>query len=351
MLEPVVLDLEKPTVRLIDQRRLPQVLEYLDASSIEDMVDAIRTLAVRGAPAIGIAAAYSVALEAHKNRSLDLTALRELLDKAAERLAGSRPTAVNLFNALERIRAVAQAEHPDSASLASALEKEARLIHQEDLEASREMGRAGAELISDGDACLTHCNAGALATGGLGTALAVFYAAREAGKNIHVYADETRPLLQGARLTAFELLQNGIPCTLICDDMAGFLMKQQRVQAVFTGADRVARNGDAANKIGTYSLAVLANHHRIPFYIVAPVSTFDADARDGSDIPIEERRPDEVRGFRSEVTAPEDVEVWNPAFDVTPAELITAIITEKGVHRPPYTDAITSILTGEDAGA
>jgi methylthioribose-1-phosphate isomerase len=249
------------------------------------------------------------------------------------------------------MRTVAQVEHPDGASLATALEKEARLIHQEDLEASREMGRAGAELINDGDACLTHCNAGALATGGLGTALAVFYAAREAGKTIHVYADETRPLLQGARLTAFELLQNGIPCTLICDDMAGFLMKQQRIQGVFTGADRVACNGDAANKIGTYSLAVLANHHRIPFYVVAPVSTFDADARDGSDIPIEERRPDEVRGFRSEVTAPENVEVWNPAFDVTPAELITAIITEKGVHSPPYTDAITSILTGEDAGA
>lgn len=351
MLETVTLDIERSTVRLIDQRRLPQTLEYLDIVDVEGMFDAIKTLAVRGAPAIGIAAAYSMALEAHKSRGLELPALRQLLEKTSERLGQSRPTAVNLFNALDRMTRTVQQQYGTSATLADAVIAEARQIHEEDLEASRCMGRAGAELINDGDSCLTHCNAGGLATGGLGTALAVFYAAKEAGKNIRVFADETRPLLQGARLTAFELTENGIPCTLICDDMAGFLMKQGRVQSVFTGADRIARNGDAANKIGTYSLAVLAKHHGIPFYIVAPLSTFDAEADDGSDIPIEERPPDEVRGFRSERTAPKGIDVWNPAFDVTPAELINAIITEEGVHRPPYGDAINSILEMENGGA
>lgn len=348
MLEPVSLDLSIPAVRIIDQRRLPESLEYRDLRNAADVADAIRTLAVRGAPAIGIAAAYCLALEACRLAALEPPRLLEALEAAAGTLAASRPTAVNLFNALAQMLAAARREHASGAALAAALEAEARRIHAADLEASRQMGRFGALLVADGAACLTHCNAGGLATGGLGTALAVFYAAKAAGKKIHVYVDETRPLLQGARLTAFELLENGVPCTLICDGAAGFLMQRRGVHAVFTGADRIARNGDAANKIGTFSLAVLAHHHGIPFYIVAPLSTFDAGAPDGSAIPVEERAADEVRGFAGRRSAPRDVPAWNPAFDVTPAGLISGIVTERGVLRPPYESAIAAALEGTE---
>ena len=326
---PETLQWRGDALRIVDQRALPDALLYLDCRDVADVAGAIRTLAVRGAPAIGIAAAYGVVLGALADRNA--------VSRHIETLAATRPTAVNLFWALERMRGVAarSAGEAREAYLAALL-AEARAIHAEDVENNRRMGRFGQELLPREAAVLTHCNAGALATGGYGTALGVLRAAREAGKRIRVYADETRPLLQGARLTAWELAEDGFDVTLICDGMAGALMASGRVDAVIVGADRIAANGDAANKIGTYALAVLAAHHGIPFYVAAPRSTFDAAIASGADIPIEERDGGEIRRLPGGQSVPERIPVWNPAFDVTPAALIAAIVTEDGVHRAPY---------------
>ncbi len=323
-------------VRLLDQRRLPDELVYLDCADYRDVADAIRTLAVRGAPAIGIAAAMGLALGARNLASVPADEFPSRLAKIADELASTRPTAVNLFWALDRMKRVAaQHRQLERAVLVRRLKDEAQAILEEDVAMNRTMGAIGATFIHDQDTVLTHCNAGALATGGYGTALGVIRAAWGSGKQIRVVADETRPVLQGARLTAWELMQDGIPVTLITDNMAGALMRQGRIQTCIVGADRITANGDVANKIGTYSVAVLAHHHGLPFYVAAPTSTLDLSLRSGADIPIESRNPREVTHVNGGATvAPEGVAVDNPAFDVTPAELITAIITEKGAFRP-----------------
>jgi methylthioribose-1-phosphate isomerase len=344
-------------LELIDQRRLPGEFVKLKIRSVEQLHEAIRTLTVRGAPAIGVAAAYGpvLALQWLTGRPSLQEALDEVL-RACDYLATSRPTAVNLFWALDRIRAKARAVGQTSASsvepepqatvqsLGGAILAEANAIYREDVEMCRRIGENGERLIRDGFAVLTHCNAGALATAGQGTALSLFYEAQKKGRRFRVYADETRPLLQGARLTAWELQQAGIKVTVICDNMAGSLMKQGKIQAVVTGADRIAANGDTANKIGTYGVAVLARHHGIPFYIAAPSSTFDLSIASGAEIPIEERNPDEVTRCAGVQTAPSGVAVYNPAFDVTDAKLITAIITEKGVIENPNAERIHEML-------
>ena len=321
---------------ILDQTELPvrEVIQRID--TVERMVEAIQKLRVRGAPLIGISAAYGLALSARLHRTDPDFAERVSAD--AKRLAASRPTAVNLFWAIDRcMREIldthASAGADEAARRALALAEE---MKQEDLLINRRLGEFGAGLIEDGDGILTHCNAGALATAGYGTALGVIRAAHEAGKRVHVYADETRPLLQGARLTCWELLRDGIPVTLQADSMAGVLMAQGRIQKVVVGADRIAANGDTANKIGTYSVAVLAKAHGIPFYIAAPVSTIDAKIREGREIPIEFRDMQEMRAFQGIPSAPEGIDAFNPAFDVTPASLIAGIITEKGVFRFPY---------------
>jgi len=309
-------------------------------------------LRVRGAPAIGIAAAYGVCVGLRTVAGEDEEALLRRLDEVCDYLAGSRPTAVNLFWALERMKRKAaelRADGRTPAQIAAALLDEAKTIHDEDRRMCRAIGRHGAGLLSDGMGVLTHCNAGGLATSEYGTALAVFFAAAESGKTLRVYADETRPLLQGARLTTWELLQRGIDVTLICDSMAAQVMREGKVQAVVTGADRIAANGDAANKIGTYSAAVAAKHHDIPFYVAAPSSTFDLSLPDGSAIPIEERDPREITHGFGRQTAPEGVGVYNPAFDVTPAELIGAIVCERGVIRPVTRERIAEVLARGDA--
>jgi methylthioribose-1-phosphate isomerase len=304
-------------LELLDQRLLPEKTEYVACRSAEEVARAIRDMVVRGAPAIGCAAAFGVVLSKGSPESFDV-------------LARSRPTAVNLFWALERMKK------------AKDLEAEARAIYEADLAANRALGKLGAELIPEGARIMTHCNTGALATAGYGTALGVIRSAKE--KKISVIANETRPYLQGARLTAWELVQEGIPCTLITDSMAGHLMARGEVDLVIVGADRIAANGDVANKIGTYPLAVLAKRHGIPFYVAAPCSTFDPSIPDGSGIPIEERPAAEVTGYRGMRWAPQGVSVRNPAFDVTPAELITGIICEKGIASPPYGESITALL-------
>jgi methylthioribose-1-phosphate isomerase len=304
-------------LELLDQRLLPDKTVYVTCRSAEEVAQAIRDMVVRGAPAIGCAAAFGVVLS-------------EGSPEAFEVLAKSRPTAVNLFWALERMKK------------AKNLEAEAIAIYEEDLAANRAMGKLGAALIPEGARVMTHCNTGALATAGYGTALGVIRAAKS--KNISVIANETRPYLQGARLTAWELVQEGIPCTLITDSMAGHLMSRGEVDVVVVGADRIAANGDVANKIGTYPLAVLAERHAIPFYVAAPISTFDPEIPDGSRIPIEERPAAEVTGYRDTRWAPEGVAVRNPAFDVTPAGLVTGIICEKGIAYPPYRESIAALL-------
>jgi len=330
-------------VELIDQTRLPHEVVTLTISDYRKLAEAIQKMKIRGAPAIGIAAAYGVVLGIQ-----DLGNERELDSRfkdVVETLKNTRPTAVNLFWALERMRRVfhthRQAGLPD---LKEKLLEEAKRIHEEDIEANKAIGHYGVDLMSDNATILTHCNAGALATGGYGTALGVVRATWEAGKLAKVLVDETRPRLQGARLTAWELKQDGIPFELITDSMAGSLMASGEVDAVIVGADCIAANGDMANKIGTYSLAVLGHHHGIPFYVAAPVSTIDPAIADGSKIPIEERDTEEITYIQGTRIAPEDVEVRNPAFDVTPAKLITAIITEKGVLKPPYIEEIEHVL-------
>ena len=315
---------------LLDQTRLPLEERWLPCTDYRQVVRAIRTMVVRGAPAIGVAAAYATVLAAREGAGTpDFAAF---MARAREELASSRPTAVNLFWALDRMERCWEASGPDLPRL----EREAQAIHREDLEMNRAMGRFGAELVPQGARILTHCNAGALATGGYGTALGVIRAAHAQGKVAMVYADETRPLLQGARLTAYELAADHIPVTLICDDMAGALMARGQVDLVVVGCDRMAANGDFANKIGTYSLAVLARHHHIPFYTALPSSTVDLSLPDGRGIPVEERGPEEVSSFAGRRTGPEGVPVWNPSFDVTPHQLLTGIITERGVLTPPF---------------
>ena len=335
-------------LRLVDQTRLPVELTYLDCGDVETVFEAIRSLRVRGAPAIGIAAAYGVCLGLQTVKGRDEPAFFARLEEVAGYLAQSRPTAVNLFWALDRMRKAAAAwrGRATTAEIAEHLREEAQAIHEEDRAMCRAIGRHGAALLSDGQGVLTHCNAGGLATAEYGTALAVFYAAQDAGKRLHVYADETRPLLQGARLTAWELQQRGIDVTLICDSMAGQVMREGRVQAVVVGADRIAANGDTANKIGTYGVAMLAAAHHIPFYVAAPTSTFDLSLASGDEIPIEQRAAEEItRGFGRQ-TAPEGIQVYNPAFDVTPAWLINAIICERGVIQPVTREAIKQMVGG-----
>ena len=332
-------------LELIDQRRLPLEFEYVACDTAAQTADAIRDMVVRGAPAIGCTAAYGVALEAQRH----LQAPRAQFDAALEHsfavLAASRPTAVNLFWAIERMRQChAQMRGGTTLAEAAALLELARQIAADDVEINRAMGRHGAKLIADGARIMTHCNAGALATAGHGTALGVIRSARDAGKRISVIANETRPYLQGARLTAWELVQENIPVTLATDNMAGHLMQQGRVDVIVVGADRIAANGDTANKIGTYTVAVLAERHRIPFYIAAPLSTIDLAIADGSAIPIEERDPAEVTGFRGLRWAPEGVSVFNPAFDVTPAALISGLITEEGVIERPDAGKIRALF-------
>jgi len=322
-------------LEMIDQRVLPMHFEYLAYTNAKEVAEGIRSMVVRGAPAIGCAAAYGVALEAIASQHQTTDAFKQTMEKGFELLAQSRPTAVNLFWALQRMRACwEKASSAPPPQIAAILLEEAHEVSREDVRINRAMGAFGATLLSDGARVLTHCNAGALATAGHGTALGVFRSAVEAGKKISVIADETRPFLQGARLTAWEMVQENIPVTLITDNMAGFMMSRGEIDAVIVGADRVARNGDVANKIGTYMVAVLAKRHQIPFYVACPISTIDMTIATGKDIPIEERADKEVKGFREYLWAAEGVQIRNPSFDVTPQELITAIITEEGYFKP-----------------
>jgi len=332
-------------LEMIDQRVLPSEFRYLAYRTAEEVAQGIRLMVVRGAPAIGCAAAYGVALEAFALNSRSLDDFHAGMTKAFEVLAASRPTAVNLFWALNRMKAhLASLGDQAPNALAQALLVEAHAVFDEDIAVNKAMGAHGAALLKDGDRVLTHCNAGALATAGHGTALGVFRSAVSMGKKIEVIADETRPFLQGARLTAWEMVQEGIPTTLISDGMAGHLMATGCVDAVVVGTDRVARNGDVANKIGTYMVAVLAHRHSIPFYVACPLSTIDMSIPNGAAIPIEERAADEVLGHAGVQWAARGVKVRNPAFDITPAELVTALITEKGVVRKPNEVALNELF-------
>jgi methylthioribose-1-phosphate isomerase len=333
-------------VRLIDQTQLPEALVYWDCHTIEDVWESIRSLRVRGAPAIGIAAAMGVVLGVRVVAGGDREAFAQQLEGVLTYLGTSRPTAVNLFWALERMRNCFARSEPGDKAPQERLLREALAIQEEDQRMCRAIGEAGAALITDHSGVLTHCNAGALATGGIGTALAVLYVAAEQGRSFRIFADETRPLLQGARLTAWELRQAGLDVTLLCDSMAAQVMKEGRVQLVLVGADRIAANGDTANKIGTYGLALLAHAHGIPFYVAAPSSTFDLTLPTGDGIPIELRDTQEVTHGFGKQTAPLGVAVYNPAFDVTPHALITGIITERGILQPVTEAAIRAAVQG-----
>ncbi|OHC06011.1 MAG: S-methyl-5-thioribose-1-phosphate isomerase [Planctomycetes bacterium RIFOXYC2_FULL_41_27] len=332
-------------IRLIDQTLLPNELKYVYCEDIKSIWHAIKTLMVRGAPAIGIAGAMGVVLGIKEVQAKDADAFLKELKRVTTYLGSSRPTAVNLFWGLARMERVAQENRGKSVKdIKEILLQEAIRIQNEDKAICRQIGENGAEFIKDNNGVLTHCNAGGLATADYGTALAVLFKAKEQGKHIKVFADETRPLLQGSRLTAWELMQAGIDVTLICDNMAAHVMKLGKVQCVIVGADRIAANGDTANKIGTYGVSILAKEHGIPFYVAAPVSTFDLSIKSGNDIPIEERSPEEVTNGFGKRTAPEGVKVFNPAFDVTPAKNIAAIITEKGVIKNPSVENIQRVL-------
>ena len=324
----------KNKIRYIDQTLLPHKVKFVECSDIRKLWKAIKRLEIRGAPAIGIAGALGVALIAARSKANTSLALIKEVRKCVKYLASSRPTAVNLFWALKRMEFLAKSNSSHSIQdLKKLLIKEAIKIINEDKSSCRAMARHGAKLVKNGDTILTHCNAGGLATADYGTALGVLFEAKKQGKRIKVYVDETRPLLQGARLTTWELLNEGIDTTLICDNMAASLMAKGNIDKIFVGADRIASNGDAANKIGTYSLAVLAKYHKVPFYVVAPLSTFDFNIKTGRQIPIEERSADEVRSVMGCMIAQRNVKVYNPAFDVTPNKLITAIITENGISK------------------
>ncbi len=334
---------KRKSLVLIDQRRLPAQEVFVPCRTYIQVAQAIEKMVVRGAPAIGIVAAYGLALGMMSLREGGAGALERDFRRIHGRLERTRPTARNLFWALERMRGVFDRRKGEGLqALKKALLDEARAIEREDAETNRRIGRNGRSLLRDGDCVLTHCNAGALATAAYGTALGIIRAAVEEGKKIRVYVDETRPFLQGARLTAWELERDGIPAVLITDGMAGWLMKGGEIRSVFVGADRIARNGDTANKIGTYTVAVLAREHGIPFYVAAPESTIDRSIAGGEGIPIEERDPREVREIAGRLITVPDIEVRNPAFDVTPAELITAIVTERGIHSPPYEQTLAS---------
>ncbi len=331
--------------RMIDQRRLPSEEIWLEYDNYSEVAEAIRSMVVRGAPAIGVAAAFGAWFGARDIESESSAEFMRQFEEACAHLAATRPTAVNLFWALERMKTFARANLDRSVmELKIGLEYEALAIAEEDERLNRTLGKNGARLIADGARVLTHCNAGALATGGYGTALGVLRAAVEAGKNISVVADETRPFMQGARLTAWELQKDNIPVTLICDNMAGYLMSKGEIDCVIVGADRIAANGDVANKIGTYTVAVLAREHQIPFYVAAPLSTIDMSLEDGSLIPIEERDGREVTHVGEIQLAPAGVAVRNPAFDVTPARLISAIITEAGVVEDNFTQGLAALF-------
>ena len=332
-------------LRLLDQTKLPVEQRSLELSHYQEVVQAITEMRVRGAPAIGVAAAYAVAMSA---RDIQAETHQEFLARLAEsgnEIASARPTAVNITWAVQRMLDVAASE-PGLNEVKARLLAEAQRIQEEDVEINRRMGKYGAELMPDGGAVLTHCNTGALATAGYGTALGVIRAGWESGKRFHVFNTETRPFLQGARLTSWELVQLGIPSTLIVDSGAGLLMRRGEISCAIVGADRIAANGDVANKIGTYSLAVVARENGIPFYVAAPASTVDLNISSGSEIPIEERRPEEVTRFSGAQTAPEGIGVRNPAFDVTPHQYITAIVTEKGIVREPYSENLFSAVKG-----
>lgn len=339
---------------MLDQRLLPDEIVYLKLSNVEEVWDGIKQLKVRGAPAIGIAAAFGVYLSIRKfkPKNENMNEFIQELEKQANYLATSRPTAVNLFWALERMKKFAR-ENASNNSISQLKEKllqEAKLIQKEDEEVCRKIGENALTLLHDNIGLLTHCNAGGLATAKYGTALAPMYLAKEKGWNFRVFADETRPVLQGARLTAFELHQAGIDVTLICDNMAAMVMSKGWVQAVIVGTDRVAANGDVANKIGTYGLAILAKEHGIPFYVACPISTIDMNTSSGKEIPIEERDEKEVSEGFGKRTAPKGVKIFNPAFDVTPNQYVSAIITEKGILYPPYTQSLTNLFkTDEDS--
>ncbi len=326
-------------VRLIDQTKLPSEVVYVHCGDVESVAQAIESMKVRGAPAIGVTAAYGAVLGVTPDAEKGWW---DKFETSLSRLSRTRPTAVNLFWALNRMKDAGMELHGlDASEARRLLLEEACKIHDEDREVCDRMGENGATLLEDGSTVLTHCNAGALATGGSGTALSVIYAAANQGKKIKVYADETRPFLQGARLTAWELSQNGIDVTLICDNMAASVMKRGMIDCVIVGSDRIASNGDVANKIGTYGLAVLAKEHGIPFYAVAPLSTVDMSLNSGAEIPIEERAAAEVYAAFSRPQAPEGVKIYNPAFDVAPNQLVSAIISEKGIARQPYTESLS----------
>jgi methylthioribose-1-phosphate isomerase len=328
-------------VRFLDQTRLPGEVVFVETTDEHIIARAIKNLAIRGAPLIGIAAAYAVALASRNIDSDHPSRTSAQLDKAINLLAGTRPTAVNLFWALNRQKKIIDDHRGDGlASVCEELLKEARRIHAEDATMCRTIGQLGSVLLPNAAVVLTHCNTGALATGGIGTALGIIRTSWEQQKLKHVYIDETRPLLQGARLTAWELHEAGIPSTLLTDNSAGFLMQQGIVNAVIVGADRIARNGDVANKVGTYSLAILAGYHRVPMYVAAPTSTIDPGTKDGKAIPIEQRSAREVTEIQGKSIAPPGTHVYSPAFDITPSNLVTAIITERGVLKAPYESSI-----------
>ncbi|ANM30876.1 methylthioribose-1-phosphate isomerase [Acidobacteria bacterium Mor1] len=334
-------------VRMLDQRLLPSTEKYLMLRSPGEVADAIREMVVRGAPAIGVSAAFGLAMGASDAVERDPAGFDQVMEQHYTRMAAARPTAVNLFWAIERMKQVAgeaRSGGMDNKGIAARLEHEAQQIHDEDLESCKAIGRFGAELVADGSRLLTHCNAGGLATAGYGTALGVVRGAVEAGKKLTVLADETRPFLQGSRLTSWELMKDGIDTVLITDGMSGSLMRRGEIDLVVVGSDRIAANGDIANKIGTYNVAVLAKEHDIPFYVAAPLSTIDRNCPDGDSIPIEERDPKEVTEFHGTPVAPEGVGVKNPAFDVTPASYVKAIVTDKGIARPPYTDSLAALF-------
>src|SRR5436309_8087634 len=334
---------EADAVVMIDQRKLPADEVYVRCKTAPEVARAIKTMVIRGAPAIGVAAAMGIALGMRRSKATGTQKFAAEFHKTCELMAATRPTAVNLFWAIERMRrtfAAAALAGESVDQIKDRLDAESAAIHDEDVASCRALGAFGASVVPADARILTHCNAGALATAGYGTALGVIRGAVEAGKRVTVFADETRPFLQGARLTAWELVRDGIPTTVITDNMAGALMHQDRIDLVVVGADRIAANGDTANKIGTYSVAILAREHRIPFYVAAPLSTIDLRTPDGSHIPIEERDAREVTHMGGARLAPEGARVWNPAFDVTPAHLIAGIITERGIFRPPYLDSL-----------
>ncbi len=343
------IDWDDGEVVMIDQRKLPSKEVYVRCRTAKDVARAIRTMVIRGAPAIGVAAAMGVALDVRRSRATGTTQLATEFYRTCDLLAATRPTAVNLFWAIERMKRVfagGMRVGRSTAELQALIDAEAVRLHDEDVANCRAIGRHGAGVVPAEARVLTHCNAGALATGGYGSALGVIRAAVEAGKRVAVYADETRPFLQGARLTAWELVRDGIDTTVITDGMAGSLMRAGMVDVVVVGADRIAANGDVANKIGTYTVAVLAREHGVPFYVAAPLSTIDLSTPDGSGIPIEERDAKEMTYMGASQLVPEGAAVWNPAFDVTPASFVAGIITERGICRPPFAESLKHVCDG-----